>query len=461
MKRLIVLAILSGIALPAVFGQGPIPPVKTVLISGTVFDDPFPMKRMSMPIQGASVKLWVPLAAILNGAGTDVLPQGYYGQLIDSAVTDTKGAFAFASHTPGSYQITMDQKSFNSRHLALNTVSDTTLNILMVAAGAEAKISGTIYAACTGILGMPCILQPVPNCTVTVYKQTDFPVIGVQMMPVSQLSAFQAVSNAQGQYAIDSVPVSFNGETVTVSSSAAGFVSQSVDTTIQNTMTTTVNLSLSKTAAAPKDTVYVTPPRPSAGDSLQFRLSNAGHCCATVYRNNTVSVSDTTIFLSCTYDDSLCSYVDCLVGGSQTSFSSKPIPAGRYAIYKVESMYCPPGRMCPMLVTAPVRVGSLTVTVASTARPTEGTIGAGRGTDLVVTGTSATVTIAQNARVRLRAYDVRGALISNIFEGLMSAGGHQFALRGISGKVSANGVVVLRLSIEGKSAVTRTLIIPR
>jgi hypothetical protein len=42
----------------------------------------------------------------------------------------------------------------------------------------------------------------------------------------------QDITNASGQYSIDSVPIAVNGEHVTMTASKAGYTTKSVDTTI-------------------------------------------------------------------------------------------------------------------------------------------------------------------------------------------------------------------------------------
>jgi len=142
---------------------------------------------------------------------------------------------------------------------------------------------------------------------------------------------------------------------------------------------------------------------------------NTEHCCATVYRNKTVTVNDTTIFLSYSFDDSLCASVRCLTAGSQTDFSSKPVPAGRYAIYKLESYYCPPPRLCPAIAYAPVLVGRVTVTPASATAPVVRDRVGGREYRIVSSGSFALVTVEKNAVVSIAAYDVRGALLGELY----------------------------------------------
>ena len=118
---------------------------------------------------------------------------------------------------------------------------------------------------------------------------------------------------------------------------------------------------LNVNAQGSNDTVTVSPQKPTFLDSLHFDLYNASRCCCTRYYSKNVSVTDTTIMLSFQYDDSLCMLCDCLVAGNHTQFACGSQKAGKYGIYKAESMYCPPGTVCPLGPVMIKRVGEVTV----------------------------------------------------------------------------------------------------
>jgi len=110
-----------------------------------------------------------------------------------------------------------------------------------------------------------------------------------------------------------------------------------------------------------KDTVFVTPLKPTFLDSLYFDLYNAEHCCCTQYYSKNVTVSDTLIILSYKSDDQQCMLCNCILAGSHTDFKCGPQKAGKYAIYKSETPYCPPGQICPALIIFK-KVGEIIVT---------------------------------------------------------------------------------------------------
>ena len=452
MKRCALFVMVIGVLAQGVFAAI-MPPVRQISIGGTVMDDPYPMKRASMPVQGAKVELWMYASVVYKSQSSAVVPPQILWDQVDSAVTTAQGAFAFKPVMPAeTYQIRCSSPGYNAYRVNLVPLKDTLRTILLVASGARAKVAGTVWAACTGVLGMPCIASPVAGCTVMVTK-------GAAQFDPTLYASYQTTTNSIGQYGFDSIPVQYNGERVTVSAGKAGFVAQSADSIIRNATTTTVNFTLASSAAAPRDTVFVTPVKPTTRDSLQFTLRNTGHCCATVFHNRVVSVTDSMILLSYNYDDSLCASIRCLVGGSTTNFSSTALKAGRYGIYKVESMYCPPGRACPMLLTAQVRVGTLTVTTPSGVGPLTGAAAIKPANALSITGSSVAATVARSGRVTIRAYDVRGVLLGEVYSGWMGAGTQVFSLGRVVGKAGARGTVLVRLSAGGVATTAKAIVL--
>jgi hypothetical protein len=343
------------------------PPVGgSVSISGTVTDDPYPMKRASMALSGVSVKLWTPLYVMLNQAA-DILPPYPLRQLVDSATTDAQGKFAFKPATAASYQISFDNPNYVSRTIDLYAARDTSIAIQLLAKGAMATVAGTIWTPCPAYLN--CVRQPVQGCTVTV-NIGGYSLLAkaeVSVMPIYAVT-YTAITDAAGHYTIDSLPLSVNNQPIVVTAQGSGFTAQAVDTAIWNRTTTTVDFSLNKVALGTKDTVYVTPVRPTIKDSITFDLFNFNHNCCAVYSNKVISVQDTAIYLSYTIDDPVPSPCMCLVAGSSTQFKSAPLKAGTYGIYKAESPYCAPGTACPAIKIAPQRVGNVTVTDPSSVR---------------------------------------------------------------------------------------------
>jgi hypothetical protein len=444
MKKFVFI-IMLGAFVSVIFGQIA---VKQVSISGTVFDDPYPMKRLSMPIQQATVKLWEPLYILLNQAGPIIYPPT--NQLIDSAITDAQGKFAFKPTIAGSYIVSADHSSYASRQIDVYATADTSVNIVLVAKGAMASVAGTVWQPCPPYLN--CVRQPAAGCTVTVAKDgyLAIPLADALIPAPIFTSSYKAVTDVSGHYLVDSIPLTQNGERVYVTAVKTGYTSQSADTSIWNMMTTTVDITLAQASGGSRDTVYVTPEQPTIKDSIAFRLFNINHDCCTVYRGNAVSAGDTAIYLSYTYDESM--VCQCLVAGSWTDFVSAPLSAGKYGIYKAESPYCPAGQICPQVRIAPVRVGEVTVVRASGSNPVNRAAISNAHAGIRITNGMISATVPYAGNVILRAYDVRGALVETLFDGWMAAGSHSFSLARMH-----TAARVLELSVGGVKQATMQL----
>jgi hypothetical protein len=204
-----------------------------------------------------------------------------------------------------------------------------------------------------------------------------------------------------------------------------------------------------------KDTVSVTPAKPSAKDSLHFDLFNANLSCCAQYYSKTVTVTDSVITLSYEYrENPACA---CLVAGSHTAFACGPQKAGKYAIYKEQGIYCPPGQVCPLAPIQIVRVGEVSVSGTAVAHAPSN---APNVAAFEVRGTKnmlfAEYSLDRPAIVRLNVFNSRGLLVGQIYNGEIGAGRHDF-----SWKASVQGVYVIPVEINGMRTMTRTVILTR
>jgi hypothetical protein len=205
-----------------------------------------------------------------------------------------------------------------------------------------------------------------------------------------------------------------------------------------------------------KDTVTVTPQKPTTKDSLHFDLFNASLDCCTQYHNNQVTVTDTVIMLSFQYLNA--GNCRCIIAGSHTPFACGPQKAGKFAIYKAQSIYCatPP---CP-LVAGPiqlVRVGE--VVVSSTSVADQGhapTLHQG----MVIWQEKSTLkmeyTLKVPGSVRVNVYNARGVLAGQLYNGQSPAGPNR-----LSWNVAAPGAYFLSMEINGAVVCSRRIVVPK
>ena len=211
------------------------------------------------------------------------------------------------------------------------------------------------------------------------------------------------------------------------------------------------------TAIPLKDTVYVTPPNPSTKDSLHFDLFNASLDCCTQYYNKIASVSDTTIILSFEYaTNPACA---CIAAGSHTAFACGPQKAGKYAIYKEQSVYCstPP---CPLLAgpIQLVRVGQVIVGGASVIGRAAFASAVGAGLDVMLEKGSVSVnySLDRAARMRIEVYNAAGMLAGQLYNGDASPGAHRFLWT-----AAAPGVYFVSVEVNGITTTARKIVVSR
>jgi hypothetical protein len=414
--------------------------IKSITISGTVVDDPWPAKRMPFPIQGARVFLSI-LSPVITAS-----PQPLY---YDSTITDQTGAFALKSVLAGSHRITFTHKDFNGRQINLSGVNDTSLQISLVSKSAYASFTGSVWVPCPD--DMDCARRPAVGCNVFVYKgNTIFPYTFQSELISPEITApvFSTITNASGQYSIDSVPITINGEPVTVSAAISGYETKNIDTTIRNMQATQLDFSL-KSLTTPKDSLRVLPQKPTTRDSITFQLFKASFNCFTSYINNIVQVNDSSIYLSYTYSNTPCDVCACAATGTWTSFKTGPIAAGTYAVYAIGLPYCST-QPCMCVKTAPTRMGTLTVVKALTIALRNGnTPEIKTSPRLMITGSQLIVELQQSGAVTIRAFSLSGKLLAKPIESFLSAGPHRITLSSLYSEIRTNKPIVLTMQING------------
>jgi hypothetical protein len=203
-------------------------------------------------------------------------------------------------------------------------------------------------------------------------------------------------------------------------------------------------------AQGTNDTVTVTPPKPTFLDSLHFDLFNASYCCCTKYYYKSVTVSDTMIMLVFQYDDSPCLACRCPLPGSHTQFVLGPQKAGKYGIYKTESMYCPPGTICaygPIIIE---RVGEIVVYAPTSAVQRKNTARGDAGSRISLARSSAAIILQfklERAQVvSVDAYSPDGMFLYSLLHDIHISNGVQHVA--LDRRVITNNVIILKVKGE-------------
>ncbi len=206
------------------------------------------------------------------------------------------------------------------------------------------------------------------------------------------------------------------------------------------------------------DSVYTTPARPTTKDSITYNFYDSDACCCAEFVNPSVSVSDTMVYLSFSVNTAPCEACRCDMPGAWHAFAGGTLKAGRYGIYRNQSLYCPPGTVCPLIALLPVRIGEVVVADYTAAgRPQPGSALFG---PLLLSQEKGTVTLdctlMQPGQMRARVFTARGVLAGEICNGQACAGLHRFVWT-----CAAPGVYVVSMDINGVAAATRKIIVSR
>jgi hypothetical protein len=144
------------------------------------------------------------------------------------------------------------------------------------------------------------------------------------------------------------------------------------------------------------------------------------------------------------------------VPGAWNAFKGGTLKAGKYAIYRMETFYCPPGRVCPAIIMLPVRIGQVVVTGTNDviSKPTAAMTASG----LTLAQENKTIrldyTLAQQGKIRVKVFNARGILAGTIYNGQASAGTHRF-----SWTAPSQGVYVMSVEVNGIAVTSRMVIV--
>lgn len=206
------------------------------------------------------------------------------------------------------------------------------------------------------------------------------------------------------------------------------------------------------------DSVYTVPAKPTTKDSITYNFLDSDACCCAQFVNPTVSVVDTMVHLSFSVNTAPCQTCRCLAlpGGARCAFKGGPLKAGTYAIYRVQSFYCPPGTVCPMIVILPVRIGAVVVTGPASAEQAVPKVAQQGKMALTWDRNSILMDyrITQPIRVRVNVFDARGCLATEVYNGDASQGAYRY-----SWKAPKAGVYIMSVEINGIQAASRKVIV--
>ncbi|MBD3242677.1 MAG: hypothetical protein GF331_18950 [Chitinivibrionales bacterium] len=220
-------------------------------IAGVVTDDPGTMRRMPQPLEDVLVQVVANQYPIMYDAAAlpeAPYPYPYPSYFFDTTRTVVDGTYELGRVPQGAYRVTFSKQGFITQTLSLYLSGDTVVNVQMLPVGALGTVNGTVHVVVPGPTPTsPVTFAPCMECTVSVYPACNDIIVPLakKAEEMSLLCiAYQAITDAQGWFEVDSMYMSRSGEPVTVTARKSGYTPATVDTAMHYMIPTEVNLVL-------------------------------------------------------------------------------------------------------------------------------------------------------------------------------------------------------------------------
>jgi hypothetical protein len=202
-------------------------------LTGTVFDDPFPLKRASMPVGNAVV--YLSLYNADQKGRFETVEQIIAAGLLDSTITGQLGTYQFENLSTEAYIVSVKHPDFRSSPQMVYVTKDTTAYFLLVSSNAAAEVVGHVQHKKADGAGF----SPVPACTVSVRKAFTTQLTLDDLVPPKP--PIKVVTDSNGYFSVTDIPITKNGEAWAVSATWQG-TSQSVNVDCYNSSTDTADI---------------------------------------------------------------------------------------------------------------------------------------------------------------------------------------------------------------------------
>ncbi|NLW33293.1 MAG: carboxypeptidase regulatory-like domain-containing protein [Fibrobacter sp.] len=415
-------------------------PLPHFQISGTVMYDPFPAEVKPVPLENIKIRI-EPIPGVVPFSDGDPEPNLLPTIVLktDSTFSDSEGKFYFSAFS-ANYQVLVTGASFRERQFVLNLINDTSITINLVSITSKATLKGKIYSGCHEEQ-TACSWEPLAGCTVTVFQDD------IKVYPITGKYSFGnepliAITDEQGKYSIDSIPVTVNGEMVTVTAKKSG-LHQTGKIAIWNMTESELDFDLFKSSS---DSLVVRPSVPKENDSILFRVFESSHCCCAQYKDKSVSVKNDSIILVYHYDSSMCKECNCAGSGAWVELKSGPLNAGIFSVFKEVYVSCLSGSVCLPLAVEPQLIGSVTIEPFTPVIRNSDDGNRNEMNLLKVKGTSFSVNLKVKSHLSVRTLNLQGVLQEEIVNRSLPAGVHSFC---IDKRKYAGKAVIMEVMIDG------------
>jgi hypothetical protein len=435
-------------------------------VSGTVTQDPGATDIL-MAIQSAKVYLKTGTGIpILLAKKSAAIAYPLY-TIIDSATTDAGGKFTFESVSQGAYVLGLAAAGYQSRDVVIQVPPDTQVSVSLLKTGAVCTVTGSVKELQRYCPDQPpCPGLPIPGCSVTVYIPLLLQPITMAAIPIVLGNRYTAVTDNAGLYPIDSIPVTYDNTTVTVTASKTGFAPESKQAALFSNSSVTVSFALSPAYTNPETTtvsdvafiVATEKSRYVKGESIKTRYTIKNNSIATVTFNFSSGCQFDMVAIAPPKDTAYWygRLLACTMMATQMVLAPGQSRSTDFTAFSYNDT------ASAIAVTAKM-IGydrSASTVIVPIAKVTAALPVQKKLTDAkkpVITYSASTKTLSLNIiksqTVSVSAYVLSGQKISQLStKKFLTAGMHSISLKNAS---LANGIIVFRVEGEGFSAVKR------
>jgi hypothetical protein len=219
--------------------------VPLYVMKGKIVDDPYPLKRMGLPVPKAQIIVTrrVPTPGIVDQSSRPVVSE----QPVCTTFTDSNGDFAAKDLARGIYRLNCTHPDFNPVTLGLTLSSDTAVAITMTATSAAAAVRGRVTEV-SMVSGMINTVKWVEGCSVQVARPAIFVTDQgtATIEPGLKEVVLTATTDKNGIYDFPTIPIAYNGEKWRVTAFKDGYVSETSLVALYNMQTDTVNFTFQR-----------------------------------------------------------------------------------------------------------------------------------------------------------------------------------------------------------------------
>jgi|GEM_PF-3021253 len=281
----------------------------TVTIKGNVTED-VGMKKVLIVVTNAKVYLKqssyqiYTAQSVAPGPKMPIILYNY----IDSTTTGNSGAFSFSNVAQGSYTLGFVSDKYQALDVPLNAAVDTTLSVKLLPLNAYCTVTGTVYEATSpGVIGcapspVGCVVGTVAACTISVPRPIIPPApASTEPMPfLPYYFGYKAVTNSQGTYTLDSVPVTYFTRNATITAKKNGFAVETKQALLQPQEAVSVYFAMQKSYANMSVKMVDNVSFTIATDKAVYNKNQAINVRYTIKNNSMASVTYT--LGGCKYD---------------------------------------------------------------------------------------------------------------------------------------------------------------